>query len=283
MDEQTARDVLRSLWEADSEVWAERWAPIFREFAEEVVRQADLKEGERVLDVGTGTGTALVAATRAVGTTGKTVGIDQSRAQAARARANLQAAGLAATVIEMDVTSLDFPDGWFDAVVSSCGMPNAGFDDAAREVLRVLKPGGRLMMADWNVDKVAALRILSDVLSAHVTKSPSTSLARYRQALAHFNREAETLYELSDIEARLKAAGFASAEGRTISHTLRAFTLDSFVEARLARASSRAEWAEMDTHARVAFHAEARQRLAHLVHDGALEVLWPMFYVRATR
>lgn len=283
MDADTARETLRVMWETDSEVWADLWAPVFREFAEEVVRQAALKEGERVLDVGTGTGSALAAAARAVGATGKAVGIDQSHAQAARARANLAAAGLGATVIEMDVASLDFPDGWFDAVVTSCGMPNVAFDDAGAEVLRVLKPGGRFVMADWCLDKVAALRILADVLGAHLTRTPSHALAAIRQAREFFMKETESLYEITDYEARLRAAGFSAVQGKTISHTIRSFTLDGFVDARLARSWTRAEWAEMDPAERVACRQEARERLGHLVHDGALEILWPMYYLRATK
>lgn len=283
MDADTARETLRVMWETDSEVWADRWAPVFREFAEEVVRQAAVREGERVLDVGTGTGSALAAAARSSGATGKAVGIDQSHAQAARARANLAAAGLAATVIEMDVASLDFPDGWFDAVVTSCGMPNAAFDEAASEVLRVLKPGGRFVMADWCLDKVAALRILADVIGAHLTANPSPALSRVREARDFFNRETERLYEITDYEARLRSAGFSTVEGQTISHTIRSFTLDGFVEARLARSWTRAEWAEMGAAERVACRQEARERLGHLLHDGALEILWPMYYLRATK
>jgi len=283
MDRDTARAALHALWEADSEVWSSRWAPAFREFAEEVVRQAGLREGERVLDIGTGTGTALAAAARAVGGPGKAVGIDASRAQAARARAHLAAAGVPANVLEMDVVSLDFPDAWFDAAVSSCGMPALSFDEAAQEVLRVLRPGGRLVMAEWCLDKVAALRILQDVLAAHATATPSPTLARARQVRDFYNREADRLYEIEHYEQRLRGVGFSAVEGRTISHTLRSFTLDAFIEARLARSTARAEWAEMAPPARAACMDEARARLGHLVHDGALEILWPMYYVKATK
>jgi ubiquinone/menaquinone biosynthesis C-methylase UbiE len=218
-----------------------------------------------------------------VGATGKAVGIDRSRAQAARARANLAAAGLPATVIEMDVASLDFPDAWFDAAVSSCGMPALGFDEAALEVARVLKPGGRLAMAEWTLDKVAALRIMQDVLAAHATSTPSPALARAREVREQWTKAADALYEVHHYERRLRVAGFSQVGGRTISHTVRSFTLDGFIEARLARSSARAEWAELSGPARAACREEMRARLAHLVHDGALEILWPMYYIKATK
>ncbi len=283
MDRAEIREALRLMWEADSEAWSSYWALAFREFAEEVVRQADLQEGEHVLDIGTGTGSALAAAARAVGNPGKAVGIDASHAQAARARAALAAAGLPATVLEMDAASLDFPDGWFDAAVSSCGMPAISFDAAAREVLRVLKPGGRFVMAEWSLDKVAALRIMQDVVGSHATKRPSPSLARSRQVRSFYMAEAEALYEVGDYQARLKESGFSAVEGQTISHTLRSFTLDGFIDARLARSSARAEWTEMGQAERAACRNEIKARLAHLVHDGAFEILWPMFYLKATK
>ena len=283
MDRQEAIAISMSLWDEDADAWRDRWAPVWKEFADEVVRRAALRPGERVLDVGTATGNALLAAARAVAPEGRAVGVDASGPMVGRTRLALQAAGLNANVLQMDARSLEFPDGWFNAVVSSCGVMSESLREIAGEVRRVLKPGGRFVWADWCFDKVAALRIFGDVLAAHRTAYPSAPLRRQREAMDLLTPEVEALCERTSLEAALRRAGFASVKGETISHTLRSFTYDSFIEARLARTSIRREVGEMTAEARDAFRGELRRRLAHLEHDGAFEILWPMYYITATK
>lgn len=283
MELEEARALLADLWDADADLWQSRWAPVFRTFAEEVVRRADLKPGERVLDVGTGTGTALSIAAPQIGFDGRAVGIDRSAAMAARARSALSSAGPSVRVLEMDAAALDFPDAWFDAAVSSCGVSFLRCRDVLAEVCRVLKPGGRFVWADWDFDKVAALRILDDILAKHKTAAPGPRLARLRDALDTFARAAESLHERPDFEAALRAAGFPRVHGDTVTHTLHAFTLDSLIDARLARAASRLEVEEMAPAAREALRLDAREALGHLVHGGQFEVLWPIYYLEARK
>lgn len=283
MELEEARALLADLWDADAEVWQTRWAPVFRSFAEEVVRRADLKPGERVLDVGTGTGTALSIAAPLIGFDGHAVGIDRSPAMAARAKAAISAGGPSVRVLEMDAAALDFPDAWFDAALSSCGVPFLRVGDVLSEVHRVLKPGGRFVWADWHLDKVAALRILDDIVARHKTAAPGPRLKRLREALSVWAAASDSLRERPDFEAALRAAGFARVHGDTVTHTLHAFTLDSLIDARLARAFARLEVDEMAPPAREALRHDAREALGHLVHGGQFEVLWPMFYLEARK
>jgi len=278
-----ARALLADLWDADADLWQSRWAPVFRTFAEEVVRRADLRPGERVLDVGTGTGTALSIAAPQIGFEGRAVGIDRSAAMAARARSALSSAGPSVRVLEMDAAALDFPDEWFDAAVSSCGVSFLRAGDVLSEVRRVLKPRGRFLWAEWHLDKVAALRILDDVLGHHKVASPGPRLGRLREALSTWAGAAESLREREDFEAALRAAGFAHVRGETVTHTLHAFALESLIDARLSRAASRLEVEEMAPPAREALRREAREALGHLVHGGQFEVLWPMYYLEARK
>jgi ubiquinone/menaquinone biosynthesis C-methylase UbiE len=283
MDPEEARAVLADLWDADSEAWERHWAPVFAGFAAEVVRRADLKPGERVLDVGTGTGTALLLAALRVGPEGRAVGIDRSAQMAERAKRASADAGAHVKALQMDAAALDFPDGWFDAVVSDCGLPFLGMAEALLEVRRVLKPGGRLSWAEWHIDHVAALRIFADVMAKHRTDQPSARLARVREAMAPVAAADEALSKRQGFEDALTAAGFARVEGATVAHTVHAFSLESFIEARLARAIPRMEREEMAAASRAAFDAEVRASLAHLVHGGQFEVLWPIFYLAAVK
>jgi ubiquinone/menaquinone biosynthesis C-methylase UbiE len=247
------------------------------------VRRAAPKSGERVLDIGTGTGTALLMAAPMVGPEGRAVGIDKSQQMAERAKRAASAAGPNVKVLQMDATALDFPDNWFDAVMSNCGIPFLGVAEVLAEVRRVLKPGGRMSWSDWHIDQVAAARILDDVFAKRKTEHPSARLRRLREALAVWGMATEPLNTRQAFERALKAAGFASVTGATVTHTLHAFTMESFLEARLARAVPKMELAEMMSASRDAFFADARASLGHLIHGGQFEVLWPIFYLGATK
>ncbi len=282
-DTEEARAVLADLWDADSEVWAARWAPTFREFAAEVVRRAAPKPGERLLDVGTGTGTALLLGVPLINPEGRAVGIDRSQQMAERAKHAAASAGPAVRVLQMDATALDFPDEWFDVVVSNCGIPFLGMPQALSEIRRVLKPGGRLSWSDWHIDQVAAARILDDVFAKHKTHAPSTRLRRLREALGVWARAADPLNSRPAFERALKDAGFAEVQSETITHTLHSFDVESFMDARLQRSVARLELEELNPAAREAFVRDARAALAHLTHGGQFEVLWPIFYMHATK
>jgi arsenite methyltransferase len=109
-----------------------------------------LNPGEAVLDIGCGAGVDTLVAALKVGITGKVVGVDAIPEMIARARANLALTGLTHVSFEVAAAeALPFPDRKFDVVISN-GVFNLTIDkeQALRETHRVLKPGGRLMMAD---------------------------------------------------------------------------------------------------------------------------------------
>ena len=125
-----------------------------------VLDTAGLKGTERVLDVGCGRGLVLLAAARRL-PAGRAVGIDlwQTQDQSGNARdttlRNATAEGVADR-IELhtgDMRTLPFPDASFDAVVSSLAVHNVPDADgrarAVQEMLRVLQPGGTLLLADF--------------------------------------------------------------------------------------------------------------------------------------
>jgi SAM-dependent methyltransferase len=125
----------------------------------ELLDQLDLRGDERILDLGCGRGAVLLMAAQHL-TTGRAVGVDlwrgvdQSGNSAEATRRNAVAEGVADRV-ELhtgDMTALPFDDNSFDVVVSSLAIHNirgrAGREKAINEAVRVLRPGGRLMIAD---------------------------------------------------------------------------------------------------------------------------------------
>jgi SAM-dependent methyltransferase len=106
--------------------------------------------GEAVLDIGCGAGVDSLVAAHLVGPKGRVVGVDVTEEMIIRARSNLDLAGLSNVRFEVAAAdALPFPDREFDVVISN-GVFNLTVDkeQALRETRRVLKPGGRLMMAD---------------------------------------------------------------------------------------------------------------------------------------
>jgi ubiquinone/menaquinone biosynthesis C-methylase UbiE len=123
-----------------------------RALRERTVILAELAAGDVVLDVGCGTGELTLAAWRAAGATGHIHGIDPSPDMIAVARRKATRAGAAIDYQIASAEALPFPDGTFDAVLSSLVMhhvPADLQDRAVMEMKRVLRPEGRLAIVDF--------------------------------------------------------------------------------------------------------------------------------------
>ncbi len=106
--------------------------------------------GQSVLDVGCGAGLDSVLAARCVGLSGKVIGVDYTREMIEKARSNAALAGAQnVEFIQADVESLPLADASVDVVITN-GVFNLCVDKprVLKEIHRVLRPGGRLQMAD---------------------------------------------------------------------------------------------------------------------------------------
>lgn len=117
-----------------------------------LAERAGTRPGDRVLDIGCGTGalTRAVAATVAPG--GGVLGIDPSSRMVGYARDRARRRGENSEFAVGTAQEIDVPDGSFDAVVTSFAVHHVredGRERAFAEMFRVLRPGGRLMVADF--------------------------------------------------------------------------------------------------------------------------------------
>lgn len=128
-----------------------KWTTREREFRQALIAQAAVRPSQRVLDVGCGSGT-LVLAIKRVEHLAAVTGVDGDPAILELARRKAAAAGIAVDWVEGHVDALPFPNGTFDCVVSSLvfhHLDRSTKTAALREIRRVLAPGGEFHLADW--------------------------------------------------------------------------------------------------------------------------------------
>jgi demethylmenaquinone methyltransferase/2-methoxy-6-polyprenyl-1,4-benzoquinol methylase len=132
------------------------------------ISQANVKPGQRVLDVASGTGDLALAFAKRVGPLGKVVMSDINAQMLARGRNRLIDHGYPIESVVCDAEHLPFPDQSFDLVTVAFGLRNMTDKPAAlKQMHRVLKPGGKLMVLEFS--KVAApLEKLYDLYSFKV-------------------------------------------------------------------------------------------------------------------
>jgi ubiquinone/menaquinone biosynthesis C-methylase UbiE len=168
-DPETIKRGVAAVFDRGADAYDHVGVDFFTPPARDLVARAGLREGERVLDVGTGRGAVLFAAAEAVGPSGRAVGIDLSPRMAELTQAEAKARGLEqVTTLQGDAERPDFADASFDAVLAGLViffLPNAAA--ALQRYRALLTPEGRLGFTTFGPQDVnfdGAMRVLGQYI-----------------------------------------------------------------------------------------------------------------------
>lgn len=122
-----------------------------------------LQTGETVLDLGSGAGLDAIIASWQVGPTGRVVGVDLNPVMCAKAQAHVATTGMRMECREGSMEAIPLPDASVDVVISN-GVINLSFRKrrVVQEILRVLRPGGRISITDIVSAKQLSQSIVND-------------------------------------------------------------------------------------------------------------------------
>jgi len=165
----------------------------------------------QLLDVATGTGDFAILAARLLPQT-RVTGIDLSEAMLAIGRKKAAAAGLAdrVTLLAGDSLALSFPDASFDAATAAFGVRNfASLADGFRELRRVLKPGGQLVILELSEPSAFPLKQLHRAYLRYWIPFVGRIVTGHASEYAYLPASIERVPQGDDMLAILRLAGFS--------------------------------------------------------------------------
>ena len=185
---------------------------LHRVWKQYTVMVANLKEGQRVLDIAGGTGDLSLAFAKKVGKTGQVVHTDINEAMLRVGRDRLIDKGLHLPTLVCDAEALPFPDNHFDLVSVAFGLRNMTHkDQALKEMNRVLKPRGKLLVLEFS--KVAKpLEKAYDLYSFQVLPRIGQMVAGDADSYRYLAESIRMHPGQKELKAMMQAAGFGHVD-----------------------------------------------------------------------
>ena len=247
MNVEEAEKVLTEIFDDSAETYDCCETQVFEPLAEELVRRAEIAEGSRVLDLGTGTGIAAFKALEKVGPDGYVLGIDVAAGLLAVAEEKVKRKD--AENIEfkrMSMNSMDLSADSFDRVIGNFSLCcSFYYERALGEAHRVLKPGGRLAYSHDGPSQNPLDTVFDAVYSKHKVKEPSERLGQTREAdslqATHWSRFKDPFAALGALEA----AGFREREASIFYPQWIFYEVEAYMDYRFTGGLSELELSEM--------------------------------------
>ena len=181
------------------------------------VQVANLKQGDQVLDIAGGTGDLAMAFAKKVGATGRVVHTDINEAMLSTGRDRLVDQGLALPTLVCDAEKLPFSDAHFNVVSVAFGLRNMTHKDVAlKEMCRVLKPGGKLLVLEFS--KVAKpLEKAYDWYSFKILPTLGKLVAGDADSYRYLAESIRMHPGQEDLKTLMKNAGFGHVDFHNLS------------------------------------------------------------------
>ncbi len=216
----------------------------------DLIGLAELRPGERVLDLACGTGVVARLAATQVGSTGRVTGLDFNAGMLAVARTLLPVPGAAIHWVEGSAVAMDLRDASFDVILCQQGLQF--FPDrcaALREMHRVLVPGGRVLLSVWKS-------------ASPYNIAAGDALERYAGAVvANQYRAARVVPDATAMHRMLDESGFHAIQIRPQAMTIRLPAIETFVIGHLSSSPVAGALAALSGEQRAAFARQVRTAL----------------------
>ena len=187
-------------------------AGLHRAWKAYTVMVANVQPGQRVLDIAGGTGDLALAFAKKVGPMGQVVHTDINEAMLRIGRDRLLDAGVILPTTVCDAEKLPFPDSHFDLVSVAFGLRNMTHKDAAlREMARVLKPGGKLLVLEFS-QVAKPLRKAYDVYSFSVLPRLGRLVAGDADSYRYLAESIRMHPNQQELKALMKSNGFGHVD-----------------------------------------------------------------------
>lgn len=189
------------------------------QWRKKAIRQLQDIQPQLVLDVATGTADVAIM-THQLLKTNKIIGIDISEGMLSLGREKLQKLGLTdhITLQTGDSEALPFPDDHFDAITVAFGVRNfAHLDKGMSEMIRVLKPGGKLVVLEFSRPKQPLFRKLCDFYTNVVTPGVGKLFAKNKDAYQYLNDSVQAFPEGQNFLTIMHEAGFTQTYLKKLS------------------------------------------------------------------
>lgn len=174
-----------------------------------------VRPGQKVLDLAGGTGDLAAKFARIVGPTGEVVLADINDSMLRVGRDKLRDMGIVGNVsyVQADAEKLPFEDNTFDLITIAFGLRNVTDKDAAlRSMLRVLKPGGRLLVLEFSKPEAEMLSKAYDLYSFHIMPRMGEFIAKDKDSYQYLAESIRMHPDQETLKGMMTDAGFENVE-----------------------------------------------------------------------